>query len=123
MSEGMDADAFSELHVGAVGTSNYLYSIADLSTTRPIIHYDQLGNGKSTHLRERAGQGDFWTVELFVTELYALVKHLGLKEYYVLGQSWGGFLVQEFAVTKPVGLKAIVISNSAASFPEFVVAW
>lgn len=58
-----------------------------------------------------------------MTELHALVKHLGLKEYYVLGQSWGGFLVQEFAVTMPVGLKAIVISNSAASFPEFVVAW
>src|SRR5262249_58123765 len=38
-----------------------------------------------------------------------------------LGQSWGGFLAQEFALTQPEGLKALVLADTAASFPDFVV--
>jgi len=32
-----------------------------------VIFYDQVGNGRSTHLPERGA--DFWTVDLFVREL------------------------------------------------------
>lgn len=38
----------------------------------------------------------------------------------MLGQSWGGFLAQEYALTHPPGLRSLVIANSAASFPDFV---
>jgi L-proline amide hydrolase len=40
----------------------------------------------------------------------------------VLGQSWGGFLAQEHALTQPAGLCSLVLSNTAASFPDFVSA-
>jgi L-proline amide hydrolase len=108
------------LHGGPGATHDYLLSLADLARDgRAVVFYDQLGNGNSTHLPDRGA--DFWTVELFVRELANLVDHLGIAaRYHVLGQSWGGFLAQEHALTRPAGLRSLVLSNTAASFPAFV---
>ncbi|MGB6770765.1 MAG: proline iminopeptidase-family hydrolase [Candidatus Dormiibacterota bacterium] len=108
------------LHGGPGGTHDYLLPMADLASRgRAVIFYDQLGNGNSTHLPDRGVE--FWTVQLFVEELANLLQHLGIAgRYHVLGQSWGGFLAQEHAITQPAGLQSLVISNSAASFPAFV---
>ncbi len=108
------------LHGGPGATHEYLLALTDLAHDgRAVVLYDQLGNGNSTHLRERGA--DFWTVDLFVRELTNLVQHLGIGDrFHVLGQSWGGFLAQEYAFTQPPGLRSLVISNSAASFPDFV---
>jgi L-proline amide hydrolase len=110
------------LHGGPGGTHDYLLSLVDLADDgRAVVFYDQLGNGNSTHLPERLGDGGFWTPELFVRELANLLDHLGIGDrYHVLGQSWGGFLAQEHAITQPEGLSSLVLSNTAASFPVFV---
>ena len=61
---------------------------------RAVIHYDQIGNGRSTHLPDRGA--DFWTVDLFLDELDNLLAHLGIADrYHLLGQSWGGMLGAE----------------------------
>lgn len=102
-------------HGGPGCTHDYVDSFADLAKGgRAIIHYDQVGNGRSTHL---PGKGeDFWVISLFLSELDALLAHLGIKERYaLLGQSWGGMLASEHAVRQPAGLKALVIANSPAS--------
>jgi len=112
------------LHGGPGASHDYLTPLADLAERadgkgRAVVLYDQLGNGRSTHLPERGA--DFWTVELFVRELANLLRHLGIEgRYHVLGQSWGGFLAQEHALTAPEGLRSLVLSNTAASFPDFV---
>jgi L-proline amide hydrolase len=107
------------LHGGPGGTHDYLLSLADLADGRAVVHYDQLGNGRSTHYPDRGA--DFWTVDLFVRELHNLVDALGIAErHHVLGQSWGGFLAQEYALTQPAGLRALVLADTAASFPDFV---
>jgi L-proline amide hydrolase len=107
------------LHGGPGATHDYLLSIADLAAGgRPVVHYDQLGNGRSSHFPDRGA--DFWTVELFVRELHNLVASLGLGDHHVLGQSWGGFLAQEYAFTQPEGLRSLVLADTAASFPDFV---
>jgi L-proline amide hydrolase len=50
-----------------------------------------------------------------------LVEHLGIAErHHILGQSWGGFLAQEYALTQPPGLRSLVLANTAASFPDFL---
>jgi L-proline amide hydrolase len=110
------------LHGGPGAVHDYLLSLEDLARDgRAIVFYDQLGNGRSTHLRERMGDGDFWTPELFVRELTNLVRHLGIAErHHVLGQSWGGFLAQEYALMQPPGLRSLVLANTAASFPDFL---
>lgn len=107
------------LHGGPGATHDYLSPLAGLARGgRQVVFYDQLGNGQSTHLPDRGA--DFWTVRLFVEELASLLRYLGITErYHVLGQSWGGFLAQEHALTQPAGLTSLVISNSAASYPAF----
>jgi len=81
---------------------------------RAVVHYDQLGNGRSTHLRDKGS--DFWTPQLFLAELDNLLGHLGIAQrYHLLGQSWGGMLAAEHAVRRPKGLKALVIADSPAS--------
>jgi len=109
------------LHGGPGATHDYLLTMTDLAVDgRAVIFYDQLGNGHSTHLRDRGT--DFWTVDLFVRELASLIEHLGVgNRYHVLGQSWGGMLAQEHALMQPAGLRSIVLSNTAASFGGFAV--
>src|SRR3954470_17996785 len=108
------------LHGGPGAAHDYLLSLTDLARDgRAVVHYDQLGNGRSTHFRGR--NGDFWTVDLFVRELHNLVERLGVSgRHHVLGQSWGGFLAQEYALTRPAGLRSLVLADTAASFPDFV---
>jgi len=111
------------LHGGPGVPHNYLLPLVDLVTTHklPVIFYDQLGCGNSTHLPERMGDGAFWTEQLFMDELENLVEQLGVKNsYYVLGQSWGGMLGSRFASRHPTGLKKMVISNSPADMVTWV---
>lgn len=107
------------LHGGPGASHDYLLSLTDLAARgRQVVHYDQLGNGRSSHFPDRGAE--FWTVELFVRELHALVDALGIRgRHHVLGQSWGGFLAQEYALTRPEGLRALVLADTAASFPDF----
>ncbi|MDD2841203.1 MAG: proline iminopeptidase-family hydrolase [Tolumonas sp.] len=102
-------------HGGPGCTHDYVDAFRDIAKSgRAVIHYDQLGNGRSTHLPDKPA--DFWQVSLFLDELNNLLQHLGIAENYaLLGQSWGGMLTAEHAVTRPAGLKAIVIANSPAS--------
>jgi L-proline amide hydrolase len=108
------------VHGGPGCSHDYVLNIANLAEAgRPVIHYDQIGGGRSTHLPERGG--DFWTVDLFLAELDNLLTVLGVKDgYHLLGQSWGGMLGAEHALRRPAGLRALVISNSPASIPLWV---
>ena len=103
------------IHGGPGCTHDYVLAIAELARSgRPVIHYDQVGAGRSTHLPDRGG--DFWTVDLFLAELDNLLAFLGVQDrYHLLGQSWGGMLGAEHGIRQPAGLKALVISNSPAS--------
>src|SRR5437588_3659124 len=106
------------LHGGPGATHDYLLSLADLAEGRAVVHYDQLGGGRSTHYPDRGA--DFWTPELFVRELHNLVEALGIAgRHHVLGQSWGGFLAEEYAFTQPAGLRSLVLANTAASWADF----
>lgn len=101
-------------HGGPGCTHDYVDSFKDLAEHGwPVVHYDQLGNGRSTHLR--GIDPGFWTVVLFLDELNNLLRHLGIAEYVLLGQSWGGMLAAEHGVRQPVGLRGLIIANSPAS--------
>jgi L-proline amide hydrolase len=108
------------LHGGPGCVHDYVDSFKDLAETgRAVVHYDQLGNGRSTHLREKGA--DFWSVELFLAELDRLLAHLDITgRYDLLGQSWGGMLGAEHAVRQPPGLRKLVIANSPASMKTWV---
>ncbi|UXY33157.1 proline iminopeptidase-family hydrolase [Streptomyces sp. HUAS TT20] len=105
------------VHGGPGFPHDYLLRIARLATAgRAVVHYDQLGCGRSTHLPD-ADPG-LWTVGLFVDELDALLDRLQITEdHTVLGQSWGGMLAAEHAVRRPAGLRGMVLADAPASMP------
>ena len=105
------------LHGGPGAAHNCLEQMRGLAEDGwPVVLYDQLGCGLSTHLPNAARE--FWTVDLFLDELDALLTHLGISSsYHLYGQSWGGMLAAEHAVRQPSGLRSLILSNSLAS-PE-----
>lgn len=109
------------LHGGPGCTHDYVDAFKDVANSgHPVIHYDQLGNGRSTHLPEKAPS--FWNVALFLDELQNLLDHLGIRDNYaLLGQSWGGMLASEHAVLQPAGLRALIIANSPADMYTWVL--
>jgi L-proline amide hydrolase len=110
------------LHGGPGVNGAYLEILSDVTNGRPgpLIVYDQIGNGRSTHLPEKMGDTDFWTVQLFVDELNNLIRKLEITEYDLLGHSWGGILASSFVVQGAPGLRKLVISSSPASMQLWI---
>lgn len=109
------------LHGGPGVAHDYTLAIADLvaASGRAVVHYDQFGCGRSTHAPDRPASD--WTVGFFLDELSAVLTELGIADRHaVLGQSWGGMLGAEYAVTAPAGLQALVIADSPASMRTWV---
>ncbi|KAF1975979.1 alpha/beta-hydrolase [Bimuria novae-zelandiae CBS 107.79] len=103
--------------VGDVHSSTPLILCHDLATKHslPLVLYDQLGCGKSTHLKEKAGDEAFWTIELFLYELDSLIDCLGLRSrFYLYGQSWGDMVAAVYAACQPMGLKKM--ENACMAF-------
>ncbi|MET8179276.1 proline iminopeptidase-family hydrolase [Streptomyces sp. NPDC005336] len=117
---GAGKPAVIAVHGGPGSTHDYLLSLASLADEGwPVIHYDQLGNGGSTHLPDKGA--DFWTVDLFLAELDNLITELGVADGYVLfGQSWGGPLCASHAMNRPAGLRGLVVANAPASYPVWL---
>ncbi len=103
------------LHGGPGVGHNYALMMANLARQgRAVVHYDQLGCGGSTHLPE--APADFWTPELFVAELRAVVEALGIADrFHLLGQSWGGMLAPEVVLADPRGVRSMTVCDSPAS--------
>jgi L-proline amide hydrolase len=105
------------LHGGPGVPHDYLESLEAMSSTgRRVIFYDQLGCGNSDHVDDPA----MWTVQLFVEEVDAVRKALGLEHLHILGQSWGGMLLMEYMLTKPKGVASITIASSPSSMKMWV---
>ncbi|KZV71310.1 proline-specific peptidase [Peniophora sp. CONT] len=86
----------------------------------PVLFYDQLGTGKSTHLKDKPS--DFWTIDLYLAELDNVIKHFGLgANFSLLGHSWGGMLAMEYSVARqPAGLRRLVLADTLASFATYI---
>ncbi len=105
------------LHGGPGASHDYLEPLEAMAHTgRRVIFYDQLGGGNSDHPHDPS----MWTVELFVEELGVVREALGLDHLHILGQSWGGMLAMEYALTQPGGLASLTVADSPASMVQWV---
>jgi L-proline amide hydrolase len=105
------------LHGGPGAAHDYLEPLEALAATgRRVIFYDQLGCGRSDQPHDPL----LWTVDLFVEEVGVVRQALGLESVHLLGQSWGGMLGMEYALTQPPGLRSLTIANSPASMVQWV---
>ncbi|PNP39874.1 hypothetical protein TGAMA5MH_08139 [Trichoderma gamsii] len=66
----------------------------------PVILYDQVGCGKSTHFQQTRLDTSLWTPKLFVAELENLLKELGVTTFDLYGHSWGALLAAQVAITE-----------------------
>ena len=109
------------LHGGPGACHDYTIPIAELAnrTGRAAVLYDQIGCGLSSHMPDQPA--DFWTVDLFKTELTELLKHLGIAgRYNLVGQSWGGMLGMDYAIDQPAGLNTLGVCDSPARMDLWV---
>lgn len=103
------------LHGGPGFTHGYMDALKDLAGNRPVILYDQIGNGRSTRLPDKPTS--FWSIDLIVAELENVIKFFGLVRYNIVGHSWGGMLAAEYATHHPqilgfFGLHRMALADS-----------
>ena len=106
------------LHGGPGAPHDYLEVLEAITagTGRNVIFYDQLGCGNS----DQPHDPSLWTVQLFVEELIHVCKALELNKVHILGQSWGGMLAMEYALTKPENLVSLILADSPASMHQWI---
>jgi len=107
------------LHGGPGATHEYLEACDSFLPAAEVeyYYYDQLGSGFS----DQPDEPSLWELDRFVDEVEQVRQALGLdRDSFVLyGQSWGGILGMEYALTHQQHLRALVISNMMASVPAY----
>ena len=87
-----------------------------------VTMYDQLGSLYSDQpdFSDPEIAKKYLTYEYFLDEVDEVREKLGLDNFYLIGQSWGGLLVQEYAVKYGQHLKGAIISSMVDEIDEYV---
>ncbi len=97
------------LHGGPGVPSYYLNPMEPLGDERPVIFIDQLGCGRSDRITDTT----LMTIPAYVKELKEIHDALGLKDFYIFGNSWGSILATEYYFAHPEGIKGLILSGPA----------
>ena len=81
-----------------------------------VVAFDQLGTGAS----DRPTDPALWTITRYVEEVETVRQALGLGKVHLVGQSWGGWLSIEYALTYPDALRTLTLENTAGDIPHLV---
>ena len=107
------------LHGGPGSTHEYLEACDSYLPAAGVeyYYYDQLGSGWS----DRPDDPSLWELDRFVDEVEQVRRALGLghHNFVLYGQSWGGLLAMEYAISHQDQLRGLVISNMMASAPAY----
>ena len=103
------------LHGGPGYGSFYMKPMEALSTDRPVVRYDQLGNGKSDRLTDTTKM----TIAHFVAELDALRAKLGYDKVHIVGHSWGTILGFEYYKAHPTHVASLTLMSAALNIPSW----
>lgn len=114
------------LHGGPGGNHEYWEDAADQLKKQglnvQVTMYDQLGSLYSDQpdYSDPAIAKKYLTYEYFLDEVDEVREKLGLDNFYLIGQSWGGLLVQEYAVKYGQHLKGAIISSMVDEIEDYV---
>ncbi|MCP0887257.1 proline-specific peptidase family protein [Ligilactobacillus sp. WILCCON 0076] len=112
------------LHGGPGGNheyyENFAEKLSDLGVQ--VSMYDQLGSWYSDQpdFSKQENVDKFLTMDYYIDEIEEVRQKLGLDEFYLIGQSWGGAITQEYALKYPDHLKGIIISSMTDNIDEYV---
>jgi pimeloyl-ACP methyl ester carboxylesterase/DNA-binding CsgD family transcriptional regulator len=88
--------------------------VETLAREHTVIRYDKIGSGLSDRART-----DF-TMESELATLEALVEHLGLDRFALLGSCDGGQVVAAYAARHPNALSSLIVYGSCARGADLV---
>ena len=114
------------LHGGPGGNHEYWEDAAEQLKKQglnvQVTMYDQLGSLYSDQpdYSDPEIAKKYLTYEYFLDEVDEVREKLGLDNFYLIGQSWGGLLVQEYAVKYGQHLKGAVISSMVDEIDDYV---
>ena len=114
------------LHGGPGGNHEYREDAAEQLKKQglnvQVTMYDQLGSLYSDQpdFSDPEIAKKYLTYEYFLDEVDEVREKLGLDNFYLIGQSWGGLLVQEYAVKYGQHLKGAIISSMVDEIDEYV---
>ncbi len=74
-----------------------------------VVRYDNRGVGRTD---KPAGP---YTTQLMADDAKALVDHLALRDYHVMGISMGGMIAQRFALAYPDGIRSLTLAATYAA--------
>ena len=114
------------LHGGPGGNHEYWEDAAEQLKKQglnvQVTMYDQLGSLYSDQpdFSDPEIAKKYLTYEYFLDEVDEVREKLGLDNFYLIGKSWGGLLVQEYAVKYGQHLKGAIISSMVDEIDEYV---
>jgi len=117
------------LHGGPGAGCDYMKpGYGDLAnlTGRPVVLYDQIGCGRSSHIPDSLGNDTIWDIEMFMAEFNNLVTRLGIKEYSMAGHSAGAMFAgywgsRAFKGKYPArrGLQKLILASGPARMSDW----
>lgn len=112
------------LHGGPGGNHEYWENfgeqLADLGVQ--VTMYDQLGSWYSDQpdYSDPAIADKYLTYDYYLEELEEVRTKLGLDNFYLIGQSWGGALAMMYALKYGQHLKGLIVSSMVDNIDEYV---
>ena len=104
------------LHGGPGGNHHNLVSFQALADERGVIFYDQLGCGKS----DRPDKQSLWTANRYFDEVRTIQDGLRLKQYHLIGHSWGTMQAVGFAAKYSKEILSVSLHSPILSFPYYI---
>lgn len=114
---GGDATPLVLVH-GFTGSSIDWTDVVDgLAVDRRVVTMDHRGHGESTN----TGDAATYTLDQLADDLAALLDHLGLDRFHLLGHSMGGAVVLRYVLKHQARVRSLVLmdtSSEAMQIPE-----
>ncbi len=102
------------LHGGPAMTHEYMECFESFFPREgfEFYEYDQLGS----YYSDQPTDTSLWTTERFVEEVEQVRQAIGAdqRNFYLLGNSWGGILAMEYALKYQKNLKGLIVCNMMA---------
>jgi len=108
---------------GGPGCSHkYLSTIKKMACFgRKIIFYDQVGSGASDRPSYKTAPWLWDNLDTYYSEeIDALLTHLNIAEFHLLGHSWGGIVAQYYAFKQTPNLKGLLLASTLSDAQLYI---
>lgn len=104
------------VHGGPGSTSNYFEktdAAAQLEEKMQMIYFDQRGSGRS-----KGSYQDNYSIKRMLLDMEEIRAALHIKNWIVMGHSFGGILITNYAYYHPQSVQAMVMVNGTLHIPH-----